>query len=195
MSRSAPDPVVRVFRRTIVWLEEERLPFCVMGGIAFQIHGIPRATFDVDVAVAADRERIVRFLERAAARGSIVEEPFLRGWTDTLAGMKKVALVVPEGERLVPVDLFLLTTPFQRSAFSRRIPASMHGRRFPVVAIEDLLLFKLIAGRRKDEADALDLLAFGGPIDLAYLRRWASRLRVTGRLRALAREAGRTDLK
>ncbi|MCI0589539.1 MAG: hypothetical protein L0323_22215 [Planctomycetes bacterium] len=181
MSREAPDPVVRVFRTTIEWLQADRIPFFVMGGIAFQIHGIPRATFDVDLTVAADR-------------GAIVEEPYLRGWTDTLAGMKKAAFVLPVGQRPVPVELFLLTTTFQRSAFSRRIPASMHRRRFPLVTIEDLLLFKRIAGRRKDEADALDLLAFGGSMGIPYVRRWATRLRVAGRFRTLAREAGRADL-
>jgi hypothetical protein len=188
------EPVRDAFHRVLDWLEEARLPYAVMGGLAFAVHGVARATFDVDVVVAADEERVVSFLRKASERGASVEEPFLRGWTDTLAGMRKVGLLIGTLERPVAVDLFLVTTPFQRSAFSRRRDVMLGDRRFPVIAAEDLILFKLIAARRKDDADVVDLLTFGGPLDLSYLKRWAARLRVLARLRARAREAGREDL-
>jgi hypothetical protein len=195
MTDPPAEPVVAAFHRTLDWLREERLPFFVLGGIAFQVHGIPRATFDVDVAVAGDALRVLRFLRRVSADGAIVEEPFLRGWTDRVGGSRKVAFLIPFPSRAVPVDVFLVESPFERSAFARRRRAALHGRTFSVVAPEDLILFKLLAGRRKDDADVVDLLLLAGRLDFPYLRRWAARLGVTKRLRGLAREAGTPELR
>jgi hypothetical protein len=191
---SGSEPVLNAFHRALDLVESEGIEACVMGGLALQVHAIPRVTFDVDLQIAAEPARVLALLQRARESGAVVDEPYLRGWTDELAGMRKVAFLVPAGDRLVAVDLFLVTTPFQRSAFDRRRPVDLAARNVPVVTLEDLLLFKLIANRRKDQADVVDLLAFGGPMDLDYVRTWARELGVTERLSELAREAGRTDL-
>lgn len=191
---SGSEPTLEAFHRALDLLDAASIPACVMGGLAFQVHGIPRATFDVDVQIVAEPERVRALLERARAEGAVVDEPFLRGWTDQLAGMRKVGFLLPAAERLVAVDLFLVTTPFQRSAFERRRPFDIAGRATPVVSIEDLLIFQLIANRRKDQSDAIDLLAFGGPLDVEYVRRWARELGLGDRLAELAREAGRSEL-
>lgn len=191
---SGSEPTLHAFHRALDLLEAEGIPACVMGGLAFQVHGIPRATFDVDIQVAAEPERVRALLERARVEGAVVDEPYLRGWTDQVAGMRKVGFLLPAAERLVAVDLFLVTTPFQRSAFERRRPFDIAGRATPIVSIEDLLIFKLIANRRKDQADAIDLLAFGGLLEVEYVRRWARELGLGERLSALALEAGREEL-
>ncbi len=71
---------------------------------------------------------------------------------------------------------------------------TFRGVSFYVITVEDLVLFKLIAGRHKDDSDVVDLLALSGSLDLDYLKTWAARLEVEPRLLRLAREAARDDL-
>lgn len=162
-----------------------------MGGFAVRHWALPRPTYDVDFAVAAEGEELVRLLRSFEAAGFNVGEHFRSGFADSLAGMRKVAVAFFDSGSVWNVDIFLATTPFVRSAFDRRVPSEVEGRKLSVVSVEDLLLFKLLANRAKDHADIEDLLLVCGPLDLAYLRHWARHLAITDRLESVLRESGR----
>jgi hypothetical protein len=51
-----------------------------------------------------------------------------------------------------------------------------------LVTAEDLILFKLLAGRPRDLLDIKDILFMQGQLDEAYMRRWAMPLGVAGQL-------------
>lgn len=76
------------------------------------------------------------------------------------------------------VDIFLVTTEYQRAAFSRRRKAKLLGKDVWAISPEGLILHTLIAGRERDLADVAEILAITRDLDLAYLRRWASVLGV-----------------
>ncbi|MFQ5504742.1 MAG: hypothetical protein ACE5F1_08110, partial [Planctomycetota bacterium] len=95
----------------------------------------------------------------------------------------------PRGERLITVDVFPVSTPFQESSFGRLalVDPSKLGRRIPVISPADLILFKLMADRPKDRVDVLNILTIQGFPEPEYLRDWAKRLGVEDRrARALA---------
>ena len=50
------------------------------------------------------------------------------------------------------------------------------------MAPEDVILLKLIAYRRKDQLDVEEIVKVTPDLDKAYLRSWAARLDVSGRL-------------
>ena len=59
-----------------------------------------------------------------------------------------------------------------------------------ILSCEDLILFKLMAGRIIDRADCAYLLRFNRPsIDLAYLRQWTARLALEPELAEVWTEA------
>ncbi len=184
-------PIFHVLHRTLDVFERAGVECAVMGGFAVRHWALPRPTYDVDFAVAVDDEELLRLLRAFDEAGFNVEKHFLTGFADTLADMRKVAVGCFDSGSVWQVDIFLATTPFVRSAFDRRVPSEVEGRRLSIVSVEDLLLFKLLADRTKDRADVEDLLLVCGPLDRTYLRRWAGHLDISGRLEQVLRESGR----
>ena len=60
-----------------------------------------------------------------------------------------------------------------------------------MITPEDLVLFKLVAWRPKDQGHLIDLLLVVGPLDDTYLATWADRLGVRDRLEEQWRRSGR----
>ena len=55
-------------------LQEERVDYVVVGGLAMNLHGVERATMDVDLVLAMDDANLRRFLN--APRGSSSSHPY-----------------------------------------------------------------------------------------------------------------------
>lgn len=90
---------------------------------------------------------------------------------------------IGQGDEPIVVALLLAITPFEIEARARRQPMRVLGVELPVVTAEDLLVFKLIAGRPQDLADAALLLDLhGDTFDVARLRRWCDAFGVGDRL-------------
>jgi hypothetical protein len=172
-------------------LAREGIPYAFMGGMVVPIWGIPRATYDVDVTLQADATTVERFLRAAKAQGFTIEPPFETGFRDQLHGMDKLRIDwwTPES-RCVEVDVFLVTTEYQRVAFSRRVQVRIDNRLVWAIGPADLILHKLVAGRPKDLADIQNVLAVQGLVDPAHLREWSKRLGVEHRLDESLRQAG-----
>ena len=78
-------------------------------------------------------------------------------------------------------------TPFEIEALGRRQPLHVLGVEVPVATPEDLFVFKLIAGRPQDMADAHRIFALhGATFDLERVRRWCRDFGVEDRLGGLA---------
>lgn len=94
------------------------------------------------------------------------------------AGWKPVR-ADPEGElvrlahdTLGVADLLIAGTDYQLQAIDRSIPELLEGQEVPVLAVEDVILHKLIAGRFQDLADVEAILATSPDLDQEYLREW-----------------------
>jgi len=120
--------------------------YVVIGGIAAVLHGVPRATFDLDVLVEAAPENVRRLLEA-------LEE----------AGLHTASLTTVEAvldneitifKDLVRVDV-QTSTPGLRfeDAWADRVSMEYGGQRFHVVSREHLIAAKRAAGRRVDLED------------------------------------------
>jgi hypothetical protein len=184
-------PVFRVLHRTLDVFQRAGVECAVMGGFALRHWALPRPTYDVDFAVAVEGEELVRLLRSFDEAGFSVANHFLSGYADTLAGMKKLGVGLFDSGSVWNVDIFLATTPFVRSAFDRRVRTEAEGRKMSIVSVEDLLLFKLLAYRKKDQVDVEDLLLVCGALDLPYLRKWARHLDISERLERTLQESGR----
>ena len=188
---SFADDVRGVAIQVVDVLERAAIPYAFMGGMVVPIWGIPRATYDIDVTLSADRVGITRFLAAAKERGFQVDPPFETGFLDRLSGMDKLRVEWwTPGSRRVEVDVFLVTTEYQRAAFARRVQVRIDDRSVWVLGPADLILHKLVAGRPKDVADIQNILAVQGLVDETYLREWSARLGVMPRLVDALRQAG-----
>jgi len=169
--------------RIVDLVTRERLPYAFIGGVALNAWAVPRATFNLDVAVAIEPTDVVDLLRRARREGFAVDAEFLAGFRDQVAGMEKVHLFLPAGTSLLAVDLFLAQTPFLQSVIERRVAVDLGRGPIHVCSAADLLLLKLLAGRPKDRTDVENLLAVQGVPEPDHLRAWAATLQVEERLR------------
>jgi len=142
-------------------LTEHRARYVLVGGLALNLHGVERATMDVDLAVALDRDNLGATLDAAEQLQLIPVAPVpLRDAGDpaNLARWRLEKNMVAFGLRPRAghgpfVDL-LTSLPVQFDELSRNaIVKEVEGIPIPVASINDLIIMKRAAGRPLDLAD------------------------------------------
>ena len=190
-----PWPVSRFVRSSIMFgpaLHPGDYPCPLMGGIALSAWNHPTAhTRDVDLLIGVDSAHldsvIVRLREFSCRPKR--EPPIIEVGELHFAQF----LYTPPGEFYeVQFDLMLAESPFQKSALARRVRRNVPGVDSPVDVLncDDLILFKLLAGRLIDRTDAAMLLRENrAAIDFNYLLSWVGHLRLNAELVEIWREA------
>ncbi|MBM3820008.1 MAG: hypothetical protein FJW14_13460 [Acidimicrobiia bacterium] len=181
-----PGPSVRAATTA---LEAQGVAFALIGGLALDAWGIPRATKDVDFAVP------VGAAEKAAES--------LRGPNTEVRPLRIGGVGIRDADRGLRIDLVDRRFHFSQLFADAIQDARVSGRRARVgdsdvglVSLEYLLAMKLVSGDPKDEIDARRIL------QREELRYGEARAIVehhlgvasANRLDALAREAGRPEV-
>jgi hypothetical protein len=146
-----------------VWttLAPLRLPMAVMGGVALAAWQYVRATRDVDLLVSLGNTDPGLVMTRLAA-ASI--HPKRQPPLVPLGSLQIVQFrYEPPGAFVdVQVDLLLAESNYHRQALARRVPIHLPelGVEMHVLACEDLILHKLLAGRMIDRASRTRITSF-----------------------------------
>jgi predicted nucleotidyltransferase len=153
-------------RAAIRFLEERGYRYAIIGGVALPFWGLVRATRDVNIKVSVvdtDHDSV-----RSALRAAFPERARQRAPENPL-----IVSVTIEG---ITVD-FLLTLPgYEELIIQRAVQRDLGGWTAWICAAEDLIIQKVVAGRRKDWLDVENvLLVQRGQLDEAYIEEWLSR--------------------
>lgn len=126
-----------------------QVEFLVVGAFAMAVHGVPRATGDIDLWVKADSANAERVMRALRDFGAPIEQHAI-----TVADFTTAGLVYQIG--LPPNRIDLLTqidgVTFN-AAWSRRASGSLFGVAVPVLGLDDLVANKRASGRPKDRVD------------------------------------------
>ena len=122
----------------------------IIGGVAMAIHGIARATVDLDVLVSDSRVLAVRFWDPLG--GEVAVQVRKGDETDPLAGVVRCV------SGTAVVDVVVGGTDWMREAVARATLREVSGEVLPVVDAADLALLKLYAGGPQDLLDVRLLL-------------------------------------
>ncbi len=129
--------------------------YALIGGFAVSAWGIPRATHDVDFALALG-------VSDAAALSRFIQKEFLPGEPDDpLRGVFRTNISV--GDQSVPVQLIVLPTRWHAIVFQDVEVLDVFQCAVPVVSWKALILLKLYAGGPQDLLDAQQILAVRQP--------------------------------
>jgi hypothetical protein len=142
------------------------LPYMLIGGLAVAVRAEARATKDIDLSVLVDVEAAERLVREMATRGfqAHVHGPLGPGAVVRFRRIDKDGI-------LRWVDVLCSGTDLEEQALARASRERLLGREIPVATVEDLIIFKLVAGRLQDYADTERLLAAArGRLDDAYLQ-------------------------
>lgn len=142
-------------------LADHNIPYLLVGGVAVNLHGIPRMTMDVDLAVKFTRES-VNGLEKVCRELSLVpiQPVTLHQLADSrererLRNEKNMAafsLRSPMASDPM-VDLLLETVWDFDAAWERRVVRKVGEVSINLASIGDLIQMKMAIGRRQDWTD------------------------------------------
>jgi len=143
---------VSLFKDVVALLRSHRTPFALIGAAAMAVHGISRATRDLDLLVVARECLSPAYWESLRAGG--VEVNIQRGDADDpLEGVARLTAADQP-----PVDLVVGKGSWQAGIISRASEAEIEGVAVPVAGRADLVLLKLYAGGPQDAWDIEQLL-------------------------------------
>ena len=126
--------------------QKHEVKYVVIGGIASVLHGIPRATFDLDILIQASKDNATRLLEALEETG-----------LDTASLITADDLLEHEitiFKDIVRIDVQTSTPGIQfEDAWKNRVIMDYQGQEFFLVSKDDLIASKRAAGREKDLED------------------------------------------
>ncbi|MDX2021126.1 MAG: hypothetical protein SF187_12875 [Deltaproteobacteria bacterium] len=136
----------------LLQMRQRHVDYAICGGIALAVHGVPRATQDIDILIPETFVPAVR--ESARACGFIFETEPLE-FTASGVTIIRFTKVLPDGQPLM-LDALLANGPLYR-IWEGRETLEFEGGAVVVVSKQGLISLKLAAGRPQDIADVQKL--------------------------------------
>lgn len=146
-------------------LSEGRVQYVLVGGIAVQLHGYMRSTFDIDLVLAMNDENLMRFIEVAKRFGLIPSIPVpidslrnaaqIEQWHRE-KGMLAFALREPQVGGGV-VDILVRPEKSFEQLMENAVAGKLFAQQVWIASIDDLLTMKRVANRPKDQLDVAAL--------------------------------------
>ena len=137
------------FNSIVAALEEHGIDYAVCGGLAMAVHGLPRATVDIDLLILAERLEEAKSVVRSLGY-NIEAQPmtFHKGAIE----IRRLSKIDPSDGDLLMVD-FLLVTPAFEAAWDNRIRVASPKGSVSVVSREGLIVLKSFRRSGQDMAD------------------------------------------
>lgn len=185
------EAIILTLRHLVTTLNSLGQPWAVVGGVAVSAWHHLRNTKDLDFVIAVGNlgiEHVLKCFHGTGVRAKC-ESAVLQ-----IDGQRIIQYLYepPETFLDIQIDLIVAETKYQCDALSRRVQLLLPGMHEPVFILgcEDLIIFKLIAGRIIDLADAASLLrANCDTLDLALLKHECERNNLTSELFRIWSEA------
>ena len=184
-ARTSMNDARQAFGTLLAALDRLAIRHAAGGSLASSVHGIPRATVDIDLLVDL-REQDIAPLAAELGKDFYADANVIR---EAVGACRPFNLIHYESS--YKFDLFPLPEdPYYQGELDRRTVAEFSfgegpSLRFPVVTAEDTVLTKLVwyqMGGEVSERQWNDLLGIvrvrGQALDQDYLRRWAEHLGV-----------------
>jgi len=160
---SAASPFREMIRRLHRILEENRIPYVIIGGLAAALWGIARTTVDVDVVLTLSSDQLSFLLDR-------LQEAGFRADPGAVLRLQEGRPVKLFFTRRFSVDLRQASFQLDREAIRRAREVELFGLALRVATPEDLIVYKLARWGPIDEQDVRAVLeSQRGSLDWNYI--------------------------
>jgi len=163
----------------------------VTGSFVSSVHGVPRATQDIDVIIEPTREQLMTLLQRFG------EPAYEADKEDALDALRRRSMFsVIDRRGIWKIDFIVRKDrPFSRREFGRRRVIDVLGVALYAATPEDVLLAKLewakLGESERQIRDAAGIIQIqGSKLDTDYVERWAAALDIEDQLHAAREQAG-----
>lgn len=149
------------FEKIFRALNQHKVRYVVIGGVAVNLHGFARATGDLDIAVSLTDEELNKFIGVVKELGLVPRVPVK---LEDLANAKKREEWIKEKNMLVfsvynpkdpmnQIDVMIQSPVDFETLFRSRVTMKEGDFEIPVASIDDLITLKQHAGRQRDKID------------------------------------------
>jgi Nucleotidyl transferase AbiEii toxin, Type IV TA system len=145
------------------------IPHAFGGALALAYYAEPRATIDIDLNVFVTVDQFPSVAAPLNALGADADDPLV---TEQIRSNGQ-ARVMWDG---TPIDLFFAYDRFHDAAAAARRIVPFADREIPILAVEHLIICKVVFNRPKDWVDIDAIVAAGTPVDIAEVLRWVGRI-------------------
>lgn len=146
-------------------LNENKIKYIVVGGIAVNFHGIPRATYDIDLLLYLEDKNLKKFLNLLKVWGFKPKAPVgIMDFADKKKredwiknkNMKAFNMINPDWP-IREIDIIINTPVDYTEAIRNAKNIKLYGIDIPTVSITDLILMKNKSNRSQDKSDIKNL--------------------------------------
>jgi len=169
-------------------LEKFSIDYMITGSFASNLHGIPRATFDVDIVISTDFEKINKFIK------DIKNDFYADGETARSALNKTGIFNIVHFETGFKIDFIIKKRgEFYEKEFERRKLYKLKNKPCFFTSPEDTMLSKLLWSKRAESErqfqDALGVAKIQKEnLDYEYLKNYAKMLKIFDLMERLLKE-------
>ena len=142
-------------------LAKHRVAYVLIGGLAVSLHGVERATMDIDISVVMSPDNLAALIAASheldltpvlpVAMESLADPALLKQWHEQ-RHMEVFALRAP-GLAGVTIDVLLFPPLGAATMIERAVRLDIAGVPVQVASIDDLIALKQAVGRPIDLAD------------------------------------------
>jgi hypothetical protein len=137
------------FKALIAKLAEQEIAYALCGGLAMAVHGLPRATVDIDLLILAESLGPVTALAREQGYTLEAEPMKLVGGAIEIHRLSKLD---PDSGDVLTLDL-LLVTPALRDVWESRLEVEWEQGKLQVVSRKGLIALKSLRRSGQDLDD------------------------------------------
>lgn len=160
--------IEKLIAKIVQCLDEEKIPYMIIGGQAVLLYGTPRLTRDIDIILGVDTDKFSLVKE-------ICNKLELKLLSENPEDFAKDTNVLPaeDPDSRIRVDFIFSFTLYERQAIERAKEVVMNNYPVKFASREDVIIHKMLAARAIDEEDIKNILVKNKTsIDYEYIRKW-----------------------
>ena len=140
---------------------QEKVQYLIVGGLAVNLHDVPRITYDIDIIISTDRDNVLKLNRTLKNLGyvprlhvnpdNMADEKILKDWIEN-RNMKAFSFYHKKENHKV-VDIVLVQPLDFTQAFQHRVIKKVDDIEIYVASIDDMISMKKASNRPKDLSD------------------------------------------
>jgi predicted nucleotidyltransferase len=146
-------------------LNNNNIPYMVIGGQAVLLYGEPRLTKDIDITlgIGIDGLKDINNIIQKLNLKALVNEGFVQ---------KTMVLLAIDEKTGIRVDFIFSFSLYEKQAIKRAPDIKFGNTIVKFASLEDVVIHKIIAGRARDIEDVRSIILKNSDYDTKYIVRW-----------------------
>jgi len=156
-----------ILAKLALGLNEQSIPYMIIGGQALLLYGEPRLTQDIDVTLGVDVDALPKIME-------ISRKLNLKPLSSDIVEFVKQTMIFPTKDEVtgIRIDFTFSSTSYERQAIKRARKVPIEKTVVKFASLEDVIIHKVFTGRARDLDDVRSILIKNPSVNLSYIEKW-----------------------